>query len=71
MTTPRRNILRFPQPAQETAQANRTRQKIEAKVEQANAVIERRWKRLNRAVTVIHKHRKQIARLQRQLQQLP
>lgn len=70
MSTTRRRIIRPEQPQPTAAQANRKRQQIQAKVDRANATIDRWWKRLNRACNVIHKHQKQIARLQRQLREL-
>ena len=71
MSTTRRRIIRPEQSQQPSiAQVNRKRQQIQAKVDKANATIERWWKRLNRATNVIHKHQKQLARLQRQLRDL-
>ncbi len=71
MSRPRRNIIRPVAPQQPgAAQVNRKRQQIQVKVEKANATIERWWRRLNRAVNVLDKSHKQIARLQRQLRDL-
>lgn len=71
MSAPRRHIIRPAQPpSPSVAQVNRKRQKLQAKVDKANAAIERWWPRLNRAVNAIDKSHKQIARLQRQLRDL-
>jgi septal ring factor EnvC (AmiA/AmiB activator) len=69
VSTARCNIIRA-QPQPSAVQINRKRQKLEDKVAKANATIERWWKRLSRAAIVIRKHQKQVARAQKQLQQL-
>jgi septal ring factor EnvC (AmiA/AmiB activator) len=68
--TARRNIIRPPVHQPTPAQINRRRQQIQAKVERAESIINRWWKRLQRAARAIDKSQKQIGRLQRQLRQL-
>jgi len=67
----RRTIIRAQPSRIASVDLERRRQRLRDKVEKAEAIVDRWWKRLQRAAKVIDKNQKQIVRLQRQLRLLP
>jgi hypothetical protein len=63
----RRTIIRPRRPASSNGQQSQKQQRTLAKLNKATAALNRWQKRLVRACNAVIKHQKQIARLQRQL----